>query len=104
MRERARGDGRSYVLYPCPTFLALFTGRGSPFHLGLLRGNVSTTSGWPFASRITAWRYAPRSNGPEDAHYVAHRLRRPVWVKVGGRRKKGEEEETRKDREAHGVD
>jgi hypothetical protein len=32
-----------------------------------------------------------------SAPYVAHRVRRPVWVEVGGRRKKGEEEEAKKD-------
>lgn len=67
------------------------------FILASSGGNACTTSGWPFTSRTTAWGYGPRSNGPKGAPYVAHRVRRPVWVEAGGRRKKGEDEEAKKD-------
>lgn len=67
-------------IYPCSTLLALFTGRGSPFHSGVV-GGTSIAIRRLRTSSSAAWGSGPRRNRPELA-YVTHReSRRRMWMR-----------------------
>lgn len=82
--------------YPCPTLLALFTGRRGPFHPAVIWG-PSITTGWLASSTPAAWRQGPRRNGPKVVAYVTHRGGRRSSQGEMNKNTKGKEKEKEKE-------